>query len=62
VQVVLQIDADMSKCDHRNGRYEIDDKDIAEGLLARLEWDHLDLNKTMSPTEAWGNDHHVSEA
>ena len=48
-----------------NGRYEIVDnlaEDIVEGLLAKLEWEHLDLSEPMSPTEAWENDHHVSEA
>ncbi len=62
---MLQIDAARFGCDHRKGRneiYEIFDKDIVERLLARLEWEHLDLNKTMSPTEARGNDHRVSDA
>ena len=59
---MLQIDADRFGFDHRKGRNEIFDKDIVEGLLARLEWEHLDLNKTMSPTEARGNDHRVSDA
>ena len=33
-----------------------------ETKFVRLECEHLDLNKTMSPTDARGNDHHVSDA
>ena len=48
---VLQIDSDTSECDHSKGRHKIIvDQDIVEGLLTRLEWEHLDLNKTKSPT------------
>jgi hypothetical protein len=43
----------------------IDDKDIVEDFLSRLEWEHLDFDKTKSPTfdktksptEVWGSDH-----
>ena len=52
----------MSKCDHRKGRNLIDDQDNVEGLLSRLEWEQLDLNKTKSPTDVWENDHHANEA
>ncbi len=42
---MLQIDADRFGCDHRKGRKEIFGKDIVEGLLARLECEHQDLNR-----------------
>ena len=47
---------DTSECGHRQGQDEIVDKDIVEGLPARLEWEHQDLNKPMFPTEAGGNE------
>ncbi len=58
----MQIDADMSECDHRNGQNYIDDKDIVEDFQARLVWGHLDFDKTKSPTEVWGTDHRENEA
>ena len=59
---VLQIDTDMSECGHHKGRHQIVDKDITEGLLTRMEWEHQNLKKTKSATEVWGNDHHATVA
>jgi hypothetical protein len=50
-----------NKCDHRKGQNEIDDKDIVEYFLARLVWEHLDFDKTKSPTEVRGNDHYEND-
>ena len=49
--VVLQIDTDTSECDHRKGENEIDYKDIVEDFLSKQGWEHLDFDKTKSPTE-----------
>jgi hypothetical protein len=34
---------------------------FSQDLLARLEWEHLDFDKTKSPTELWGSDHRENE-
>ena len=60
--VVLQIDADTSECDHRKGQNEIDEKGIVEDLLSKQGWEHLDFDKTKSPTEVGENDHRENEA
>jgi hypothetical protein len=60
--VVLQMDTDTSECAHHKGQNSIDDKNIVEYLLVRLEWEHLDFDKTKSVTEVWGNDHRENES
>ena len=37
-------------------------KVVVEDFLLRLECEQLNLNKTMSPTKAWGSDHRVIDA
>jgi hypothetical protein len=59
---VFQIDVDTSECDHRKVQHEIDDKDIVEDFLGRMAWEHLDFDKTKSPTEVRGNDHDENES
>ena len=59
--VVLQIDTDTSECDHRKGENEIDDKDIVEDLISKQGWEHLDFDKTKSPTEVRGMNHREKE-
>jgi hypothetical protein len=59
--VVLQIDIDKSECDHRKGQNEIDNKDIVEDLLSKQGWEHLDFDKTKSPTEVRGMNHCENE-
>ena len=34
---------------------------LSEDFLGRLVWEHLDFDKTKSPTEVWGIDHHENE-
>jgi hypothetical protein len=60
--VVLKIDADTSECDHRKGQNEIDDKGIVEDLLSKQGWEHLDFDKTKSPTKVRGMNHRENEA
>jgi hypothetical protein len=55
-RIVDKIEVEIKLSPNRSGKI----KCIVEDFLLRLEWEQLRLNKNMSPTKAWGNDHRAS--